>query len=76
MVRVIVIVLVIMIVVMMMAVRMTVRMVMLMIIIVMMQTLPRPRAARVFVKYERLDGDRHGVGRHADAAEVDIVEIP
>jgi hypothetical protein len=77
MVRVIVIMLVIMIVVMMvMIMRMTVRMVVIMIMIVMMQTLPRPRAARVFAEHQRFDGDRHGVGRHADAAEIDIVEIP
>jgi len=55
---------------------MTVRMVMIVIVIVMMQTLPRPWAARVFVEHQRFDGDRHGVGRHADAAEIDVVEIP
>src|SRR5260370_35547945 len=30
---------------------------------------------RVLAEYERLDGDRHGVRRHADAAEIDIVEV-
>ena len=67
---------VIMIVVMMMAVRMTVRVVMLVIIIVMMQPLPRPRAARVFAEYQGFDGDRNRIGRHADAAEIDVVEVP
>ena len=71
--RMLVIVMMIMIVVVMfVAVRMIVRMV----IIMMMQALARPRAARVFVEYQRFDGDRDGVGRHADAAEIDIVEIP
>ena len=51
----------------------TVRMV---VIIMMMQPLARTRAARVFAEHERFDGHRHGVGRHADAAEIDIVEIP
>jgi hypothetical protein len=41
----------------------------------MMQPLARPRAARVLAEHQRLDGDRHGVGRHADAAEVDVVEV-
>jgi hypothetical protein len=61
-----------------MIMRMTVRMivVVIMVIIVMMQALARPRAARVFVKYQGFDGDRNRVGRHADAAEIDIVEIP
>ena len=76
MVRMIMVVMMIMIVVMMMAVRMTVRMVMLVIIIMMMQTLPWPRAARVFAEDQRLDGDRNCIGRHADAAEIDVVEIP
>ena len=76
MMRVIMIMMMIMIVVMMMAVRMTVRMVMLVIIIMMMQTLARPWAARVFAEDQRLDGDRNRIGRHADAAEIDVVEIP
>src|SRR5713226_2191095 len=40
-----------------------------------MQPLAGPRPARILAEYERLDGDRHGVRRHADAAEVDIVEV-
>src|SRR5580692_4125829 len=71
---VIVIMVMIMIVVMMMAVRMTVRMIV--IVIMMMQALARPRAARVFTEHQRFNGHRHGVGRHADAAEIDVVEIP
>ena len=45
-------------------------------IIMVVQTLAWPRAARVLVENQRFDGDGHGVGRHADAAEIDIVEIP
>src|SRR5580698_3977341 len=41
----------------------------------MMQPLAGPWPTRVLAEYERLDGDRHRVGRHADAAEVDVVEI-
>ena len=41
-----------------------------------MQPLARPRPARVLAEHQRLDGDRHGVGRHADTAEVDVIEIP
>ena len=40
-----------------------------------MQPLAGPRPARVLAEHERLDGDRHRVRRHADAAEVDIVEV-
>ncbi len=55
---------------------MAVLMIMIVVMIMVMQTLARPRPARVFVEHQRFDGDRHGVGRHADAAEIDIVEIP
>src|SRR5260370_9738135 len=41
----------------------------------MMQPLAGPWPTRVLAEYERLDGDRHGVRRHADAAEIDIVEV-
>ena len=51
-------------------------MLVLMIMLVVVQALVRSRAARVFVEHQRFDGDRHRVGRHADAAEVDVVEIP
>ncbi|MGC1250136.1 MAG: hypothetical protein WA889_04610, partial [Xanthobacteraceae bacterium] len=51
-----------------------VMMTMLLIVLAVMQALSRPRAARVFVEHQRFDGDRHCIGRHADAAEVDIVE--
>src|SRR5262249_49439100 len=47
-----------------------------MIVLAMMQALPRPRSARVFAEHQRFDGDRHGIGRHADAAEIDVIEIP
>src|SRR5712671_813448 len=40
-----------------------------------MQPLAGPRPARVLAEHKRLDGDRHGVRRHADAAKIDIVEI-
>jgi hypothetical protein len=79
MVRVVVVMMMIMIVVMVViAMRMIMRMTvgMVMTIIMMMQTLARPWAARVFAEHQRFNGDRHGVGRHADAAEIDIVEIP
>ena len=49
---------------------------MLMIMLAMVQPLPRARTARVFAEHQRFDRDRHGIGRHADAAEIDIVEIP
>ena len=64
--------------VMMMTVRVIVRVIMrmIMIVVMVMQALPRPRAARVFAEHQRFDGDRHGVGRHADTAEVDIIEVP
>src|SRR5215470_8768969 len=41
----------------------------------MMQPLAGPRPPRVLAEDQRLDGDRHGVGRHADAAEIDVVEV-
>jgi hypothetical protein len=53
---------------------MTVRMIMVM--IVMVQPLARPWPARVLVEDERFNGDRHRIGRHADTAEIDIVEVP
>ena len=56
--------------------RMFMLMVARMIMLAVMQTLPRPRTARVFAEHQRFDRDRHGVGRHADPAEIDIVEVP
>src|ERR1043165_1955684 len=53
----------------------TMAVIMRMIMIVMMDTLVRAAALRAFAEDERLDGDRHGVGRHADATEIDIVEV-
>jgi len=53
---------------------MSVRLVMLM--LVMVQPLTRARAARILAEHQRLDGHRHRIGRHADAAEIDVVEIP
>src|SRR5581483_463332 len=34
------------------------------------------RRARILAENERLDRDRHGLRRHADAAEIDVVEVP
>src|SRR5712691_8339978 len=34
------------------------------------------RGARVLAEHQRLDRDRHGLRRHPDASEVDVVEIP
>ena len=51
-------------------------MIMTMRMIVMMDALMRAAAARILAEHERFDRDRHGIGRHADAAEIDIVEIP
>src|SRR5689334_3960880 len=62
--------------VMMVPVAMIVAMPMLMIMLVMMDPLPWPRTPRVFVEDQRFDRHRHRVGGHADAAEVDVVEIP
>jgi hypothetical protein len=48
----------------------------LVVMLVVVQALARPRAARVLAEHQRLDGDRHGVGRHADTTKIDIIEIP
>src|ERR1700733_16008210 len=53
-----------------------VMMAVIMFMVMMMQSLARPRPARVLAEHQRFDGDRHGIGRHADAAKVAIVEIP
>ena len=57
---------------------MIVRVIMMMIVLmrVVVQPLMASGRARIFAEDERFDGDRHGVGRHADAAEIDIVEVP
>ena len=47
-----------------------------MIMLAVVQALARPWTARIFAEHQRFDRDRHGVGRHADAAEIDIVEVP
>src|SRR5712691_2851736 len=57
------------------AVMMVVPMPMPMLMLMVMQPLSRPWPARVLAEHQRLDGDRHGVGRHADAAEIDVVEV-
>src|SRR6266705_2700029 len=57
----------------MMAVTMAV--IMRMIMIVMMDALVRPAALWAFTEHERLDRDWYGVGGHADAAEIDVVEV-
>src|SRR5215467_13585682 len=56
---------------------MAVRMVMIMPVpvLMMMNALVRAAAARILAEQQRLDRHRHGVGRHADAAEIDVVEI-
>src|SRR5215467_3583157 len=41
----------------------------------MMHPLTWPWPTRVVAENQRLDGDRHGIGRHADAAEIDVVEV-
>src|SRR6266545_587040 len=64
-----------MMVVMPMPVIMAVAVVMIMPVLVMMDALVRAAATRVLAEEERLDGDGHGVGRHPDAAEIDVVEI-
>ena len=65
----------IMVVVMVVPVRMAVTVTVGVIIVVMVDTLRRPAALHLLAEHQRLDGDRHGVGRHADTAEVDVVEI-
>src|SRR5918994_1869337 len=47
-----------------------------MVVIMMVDALAGPRAARVLAEYQRLDGHRHSVRRHADSTEIDIVKIP
>ena len=64
-----------MIVAMAMVVAVTMAMVVGMIMVVMMDALVRTAALRSFTEDERLDGDRYGVGGHADAAEIDVVEV-
>jgi len=49
---------------------------MIMILLAVVQALPRSGPARILTENERLDRNRNGTGRHADAPEVDIVEIP
>src|SRR5262249_41568360 len=61
---------------MMMIMRMMMITVMMMIVLVVMDALARPRPARVFVEDERFDRHRHRMRRQADAAEIDVVEIP
>ena len=46
------------------------------IVVVMMDSLERTAALRVFAENQRLDGDRHRIRRHADTPEVDVIEIP
>src|SRR3954454_4242795 len=43
--------------------------------IMVMDALVRAPALWAFAEDQRLDGDWYGVGRHADAAEIDIVEV-
>ena len=48
---------------------------MVVVMVMVMQPLARPRAARVLAEDQRFDRHRHRVGRHADPAEIDIVEV-
>src|SRR6476660_9253162 len=68
---------VIVVVIMVMALIVNMAMIMSMVMPVLMVTdaLVRAAAARVFAEQQRLDRDRHGERRHADAAEIDVVEI-
>src|SRR5262249_45369710 len=45
------------------------------IMIMMMNTLDRAAAARVFAEQQRFDRHRHGERRHPDASEIDVIEI-
>src|SRR6266566_4085602 len=56
--------------------RMIMPMVVAMIMVMMVDSLERTTALRVFVEHQGLDGDRHRIGRHPDAAEIDVIEIP
>src|SRR5882757_9132936 len=56
-------------------VAMTRLVIMAMTMLMVMDALVRPPALRVFAEHQRLDGDRHRIGRHADAPEVDVVEV-
>src|ERR1700704_5010423 len=67
-------VIVVMMVILIMAVRMIMRVAM--IVIMMVQPLARTGPARILAEDQRLDGHRHREGRIADAAEINIVEVP
>src|SRR5262245_59475270 len=58
-----------------MMVMVPVRMAVAIIVVMVMDTLRRTSALHLLAEYQRLDGDRHGIGRHADAAEVDVIEV-
>src|SRR3954466_16033262 len=68
-------VIVVVIMVMAMIVNMAMIMSMVMPVLMMVDALMRATAARVFAEQQRLDRDRHGERRHADAAEIDVVEV-
>src|SRR5438876_1312176 len=53
----------------------TMAVIMRMIMVVMMDALVRPAALWAFAEDERLDRDWYGVGGHANAAEIDVVEV-
>src|SRR5690348_6586657 len=61
---------------MLMGMRVAMLVLMVVIVVMMVQPLARARAARILAEHQRLDGHRHGVGGIADAAEVDVVEVP
>ena len=57
-------------------VRMRMFMIMRVIVLAVVQALARPWTSRIFAEHQRFDGDRHGIGRHAYAPEINIVEVP
>ncbi len=50
--------------------------VMIMPMMVMMEPMLPARLARILAEDQGFDRHRHGVGRHADASEIDIIEVP
>jgi len=44
-------------------------------VIMMMNALGRAAASRILAEHQRFDRHRHGIGRHPDASEIDVVEV-
>src|SRR5689334_20260780 len=59
-----------------MGMRVAMLVLMVVIMVMMVQPLARARAARILAEHQRLDGHRNGIGGIADAAEIDVVEVP